>query len=88
MHSERLETLIKAAAEDAADIAADDLLFFDSDHIEPPSTLLRGRLAKTADWLDVVRYVRANCIYGRDPISRVSEADISFFTHYDVRDSI
>jgi succinoglycan biosynthesis protein ExoO len=68
IHSERLETLIKAAAEDAADIAADDLLFFDSDHIEPPRTLLRGQLAKTADWLDAADYVRANLLYGRDPI--------------------
>jgi succinoglycan biosynthesis protein ExoO len=66
MHPERLETLIGAAAKDAADIVADDLLFFDSDHIEAPRTLLRGQLAKTADWLDVVRYVRANVLYGRD----------------------
>jgi glycosyltransferase involved in cell wall biosynthesis len=67
MHSERLETLIKAAGEDAADIAADDLLFFDSDHFEPPRTLLRGQLAKTADSLDVARYARSNVLYGRNP---------------------
>jgi glycosyltransferase involved in cell wall biosynthesis len=66
MHPERLETLIGAAAKDGADIVADDLLFFDSDHIETPRTLLRGQLAKTADWLDVAQYVRANVLYGKD----------------------
>src|ERR1700730_16906809 len=67
MHPERLATLVESAAKDAADIVADDLLFFDTDHVEPPRPLLRGRSAKTAFWLDIERYVRANRLFAGGP---------------------
>jgi GT2 family glycosyltransferase len=65
MHPERLTTLVGAAERDEADIVADDLLFFDTDRVEPPRTLLRGRLAKAAFWVGAERFVRANFLFGR-----------------------
>jgi glycosyltransferase involved in cell wall biosynthesis len=67
MHPERLATLVECAARDEADIVADDLLFFDTDHVEPPRPLLRGRSAKTPFWLDIERYVRANRLFAAGP---------------------
>jgi glycosyltransferase involved in cell wall biosynthesis len=67
MHPERIETLIRNAKQDGADIVADDLIIFDSQQTEPPRTLLRGRWAKKPSFIDIATYTRANHVLGRDP---------------------
>jgi glycosyltransferase involved in cell wall biosynthesis len=67
MHPERIEMLIRSARIDGADIVADDLIIFDSQHRESPRPLLRGRWAKKPSLIDIATYVRANHVFGRDP---------------------
>ena len=43
IHPTRLATLVESGVRDGADIVADDLLIFDTDHSFPPKTLLNGR---------------------------------------------
>jgi GT2 family glycosyltransferase/glycosyltransferase involved in cell wall biosynthesis len=68
MHPERLATLMEMAQRDEADIVADDLLMFDADNAEPPRALLQGRWARAPFWLDSVRFVRLNHLYGAGPV--------------------
>jgi glycosyltransferase involved in cell wall biosynthesis len=68
IHPARLATLVKYGIRDGADIVADDLLIFDSDHALAPATLLKGRWAKSPFWVDAESYVRRNHLYGRGPI--------------------
>ena len=68
MHPARLETLVTAAKSDGSDIAADDLLIFNSEHIRLPQTLLKGKWARAPFWVDALTYVRLNRIYGAGPI--------------------
>jgi glycosyltransferase involved in cell wall biosynthesis len=67
MHPARLETLVDLAEQDAADVVADDLLVFDSDHIAPPKALLRGKWARAPTSIDVRTYIRLNNLYGTGP---------------------
>ena len=67
MHPRRLEFLIQAADRDGADIVADDLLEFDSDHSRHPSALLTGRWARSPFWVKIVDYIRLNHLYGAGP---------------------
>jgi glycosyltransferase involved in cell wall biosynthesis len=67
MHPARLETLVASANQDGADIVADDLLIFDSDHVADPSTLLKGKWARVPFWIDISAYVRVNHLYGPGP---------------------
>jgi glycosyltransferase involved in cell wall biosynthesis len=68
MHPRRLEILLDAAANDAADLVADDLLIFDNSHDTSPSTLLTGRWAQRPFWIDTAEYVRLNILYERGPV--------------------
>lgn len=67
IHPERLETLLKLADQDQADVVADDLLIFDSGFSEPPRTLLHGAWATDAFWVDTPSFIRSNLLYGRLP---------------------
>jgi succinoglycan biosynthesis protein ExoO len=67
MHPARLKTLVEFAERDAADIVADDLLVFDSDHVAPPHALLRGEWARAPFSIDVQTYIRSNHLYGAGP---------------------
>jgi succinoglycan biosynthesis protein ExoO len=50
-----------------ADIVADDLLLFDTDHRAPPQTLFAGRWSKTASWVSAEDYLATNNFYGSGP---------------------
>jgi succinoglycan biosynthesis protein ExoO len=65
IHPERLERLLTLALADGADIVADDLLFFDSDAVARPSTLLTGRWSSQPFWVNPALFIRANEIFGR-----------------------
>jgi GT2 family glycosyltransferase len=67
MHPARLETLVDLAEQDAADIIADDLLVFDSDHVAPPKTLLWGKWARGPFSIDVHTFIRLSHLYGAGP---------------------
>jgi succinoglycan biosynthesis protein ExoO len=67
MHPARLEKLVGFAEQDNADIVADDLLVFDSDHVERPTALLKGKWARAPFWIDAPTYVRLNELYGSGP---------------------
>jgi GT2 family glycosyltransferase/glycosyltransferase involved in cell wall biosynthesis len=67
MHPARLETLMDLAERDSADIVADDLLVFDSDHVTPPKALLRGKWARAPFSIDVPTYIRLSHLYGAGP---------------------
>jgi glycosyltransferase involved in cell wall biosynthesis len=67
IHPKRFATLVEAAVRDGADIVADDLLVFDSDHSRPPTTLLEGRWARAPFWVEIRDYIRLNNFYGRGP---------------------
>jgi glycosyltransferase involved in cell wall biosynthesis len=67
VHPARLKTLIDLAEQDAADVVADDLLVFDSAHIDRPYTLLRGKWARTPFSIDLRSYIRLNHLYGAGP---------------------
>jgi GT2 family glycosyltransferase/glycosyltransferase involved in cell wall biosynthesis len=67
MHPARLETLTDLAEQDSADIVADDLLVFDSDHVAPPKPLLRGKFARTPFSIDIPTYIRLSHLYGTGP---------------------
>jgi succinoglycan biosynthesis protein ExoO len=68
IHPTRLATLLDLAIRDGADIVADDLLFFDSEHSRRPTTLLHGRWALRPFWIDTAGYVRLNKLYGGGPV--------------------
>ena len=68
MHPARLKTLVEAGTCDGADIVADDLLIFDTDHATAPQSLLKGRWASGPFWVDILTYVRLNSMYGGGPI--------------------
>jgi glycosyltransferase involved in cell wall biosynthesis len=67
MHPARLETLTDLAEQDSADIVADDLLVFDTNHVAPPKALLRGKWARAPFSIDVRTYIRVNHLYGAGP---------------------
>jgi GT2 family glycosyltransferase len=67
MHPARLKTLVELAERDAADIVADDLLVFDSDHVARPGTLLRGKWARAPFSIDLRSYIHLNHLYGAGP---------------------
>jgi glycosyltransferase involved in cell wall biosynthesis len=68
IHPTRLATLIDLASRDAADIVADDLLFFDSEHSGQPTTLLNGPWARKQFSVEAAKYVRLNKMYGSGPV--------------------
>ena len=67
MHPARLEFLVQAAVRDGADIVADDLLEFDSDHCCRPRALLTGRWAISPFWVEIADYIRLNRLDGPGP---------------------
>jgi glycosyltransferase involved in cell wall biosynthesis len=67
IHPTRLATLLDVASRDGADIVADDLLFFDSEHSRRPTTLLNGRWARRPFSIEATEYVRLNKMYGAGP---------------------
>jgi GT2 family glycosyltransferase len=67
MHPDRLLRLIEEAIKSNADIVADDLLFFDTDHRTPSQTLLVGRWSKAACWIAPEDYLATNNFYGKGP---------------------
>jgi glycosyltransferase involved in cell wall biosynthesis len=67
MHDERLAKLTTIAARDRADLVADDLLEFTEHHSRPFRRLLRGKWRSDPFWVDIIDYVRLNCLYGPGP---------------------
>jgi glycosyltransferase involved in cell wall biosynthesis len=67
IHPERLATLVKLADRDGADIVADDLVEFESDHARPSRRLLKGKWAHEPLLVDIIDYVRCNHFYGAGP---------------------
>src|SRR6201999_3522477 len=67
MHHTRLAFLIEAAAEDGADLAADDLYEFYGDPSRPSQRLLQGAWSRKPFWVDISDYVRVNSLYGSGP---------------------
>ncbi len=65
IHPDRLKRLVRAAEDDGADIAADDLVIFGDDRRVPPRRLLAGARANGPSWVSPVEYVNANRLYGR-----------------------
>ncbi|MBV9406335.1 MAG: glycosyltransferase family 2 protein [Acidobacteriaceae bacterium] len=65
MHPDRLQTLVQAAERDGADIAADDLVEFDTSSCS--ARLLTGKWAREAFWVDIRDYLRLNMFYGSGP---------------------
>ena len=63
----RLETLIKEAERDCADIVADDLFVTDIHQKERNGRLLSGRWKEAPFWVDIVDYIRLNHLYGSGP---------------------
>jgi glycosyltransferase involved in cell wall biosynthesis len=67
MHPTRLQSIIEEARKSGADIAADDLLLFDSSRQASPQALFSGRWAKSPQWVSPEEYVLTNNLYGRGP---------------------
>jgi glycosyltransferase involved in cell wall biosynthesis len=67
MHDGRLAKLTTIAARDGADLVADDLLEFSEHHSRPFRRLLRGKWKRGPFWVDIIDYVRLNCLYGPGP---------------------
>jgi succinoglycan biosynthesis protein ExoO len=67
MHPERLATLVGAANQDRADLVADDILQFDTDHAKPSRRLLGGKWSRGAFWVSSIDFVRLNRFYGPGP---------------------
>ena len=67
MHSDRLLSLIGEGVKSNADIVADDLLLFDTDHRAPPQTLFKGRWSKATFWVSAEDYLATNNFYGSGP---------------------
>jgi succinoglycan biosynthesis protein ExoO len=65
MHPDRLLTLVTAAERDGADIAADDLVEYETSL--PPVRLLTGIWAREPFWLGIEDYIRLNMFYGSGP---------------------
>lgn len=68
MHPGRLARLVAHAKADRAGIVADDIMVFAADGGAAPRRLLRGALAREAQWLDLEAFVDANHLYGKGPI--------------------
>lgn len=65
IHPDRLETLVRSAECDGADIVADDLLIFDEGSTKIGTMLPTG----TAPfWVETAAFIRANSIYASGPI--------------------
>jgi glycosyltransferase involved in cell wall biosynthesis len=67
MHPDRLLWLVEEGARSNADIVADDLLLFDTNHQASPRTLFKGSWSKAACWVSPVDYLATNNFYGRGP---------------------
>jgi succinoglycan biosynthesis protein ExoO len=67
IHPDRLAKLLDLALRDQADIVADDVLEFDTEHVRPPRALLSGRWARAPFWVEIADYVRLNHFYGAGP---------------------
>jgi glycosyltransferase involved in cell wall biosynthesis len=67
MHSDRLLSVIGEGVNSNADIVADDLLLFDTDHRAPPQRLFEGRWSKAAIWVSAEDYLATNNFYGTGP---------------------
>jgi glycosyltransferase involved in cell wall biosynthesis len=67
IHPDRLRSLVDLAEEDEADIIADDLLMFDTDHRVAPEALFTGRWCKQKRWISTEEYLRTNNLYGAGP---------------------
>ena len=67
MHPRRLQSIVEQAGESGADIAADDLLLFDTERQTSPQALFSGRWARRPQWVSPEEYVLTNNPYGRGP---------------------
>jgi glycosyltransferase involved in cell wall biosynthesis len=67
MHPDRLLSLVGEGVRSNADIVADDLLLFDTDHRSPPQPLFAGRWSKAASWVSAEEYLATNNFYGSGP---------------------
>jgi glycosyltransferase involved in cell wall biosynthesis len=67
MHPDRLLSLVGEGVRSNADIVADDLLLFDTDHQAPPEPLFIGRWSKAASWVSAEEYLATNNFYGSGP---------------------
>jgi glycosyltransferase involved in cell wall biosynthesis len=67
MHPDRLLWLVEEGARSNADIVADDLLLFDTNHETSPRTLFEGPWSRGACWVSAVDYLATNNFYGRGP---------------------
>jgi succinoglycan biosynthesis protein ExoO len=67
MHPDRLRSLLQACATTGADMVADDLLLFDSEHGAAPRALLDGAWSKQPRQLSARDYLAANNLYGGGP---------------------
>ena len=66
MHPDRLERLVEAAERDGADIAADDLVEFETDRVRRLAcSPANGRASPF--WVDIRDYIRLNMFYGPGP---------------------
>ena len=67
IHPDRLRLLVDVAEKNEADILADDLLMFDTDHRAAPQTLFTGPWGKEKRWISAEEYLRTNNFYGAGP---------------------
>ena len=67
MHPDRLLSLVGEGVRSNADIVADDLLLFDTDHRATPQPLFAGRWSKAASWVSAEEYLATNNFYGSGP---------------------
>ncbi|HEY1982384.1 MAG TPA: glycosyltransferase [Xanthobacteraceae bacterium] len=67
MHPERLETLIRLADRDNADVVADDLVEFYDDRSQAPHRLLDGNDQTESTLIDAIHYVARNHFYSSTP---------------------
>ncbi|MET0219398.1 MAG: glycosyltransferase [Tardiphaga sp.] len=67
MHPDRLRSLLQASVTAGADMIADDLLLFDSEHGTAPRALLDGAWSKQPRQLSARDYLAANNLYGGGP---------------------
>lgn len=64
MSPDRLERLVAAGRETGAAIVADNLLMFSDAGAQP---FLKGRLAETAQWVDLAAFIDTNTLFSRTP---------------------
>jgi glycosyltransferase involved in cell wall biosynthesis len=67
IHPDRLRSLVDVAEKNEADIVADDLLMFDTDHRAAPQTLFTGPWGKEKRWISAEEYLMTNNFYGAGP---------------------